>query len=156
MILQQFKDIWIGRKIEVSGGPKNQCVDLVNGYLRDVKEMGLIPGNAKDFILNAPPAKFQYIKNTPLYIPPEGAICVWNGNVGNGNGHVAIVLKANLLTFTSLDQNWPTDAPVMEVKHNYSNVEGFLIPREKDIISEYSRLRSSMYDLLAKFPPVNS
>ena len=156
MIFEDFKNTWIGNTIEVAGDPKNQCVDLVNGYLRDVKEIGIIRGDAKDFPQNAPLANFQYFKNTLTYIPPEGAIGVWNGNVGNGKGHLAIVLKANLLTFTSLDQNWPTGAPVTEVKHNYHNVDGFLIVRPKDIISEYARLRSSMYDLLAKFPPVNS
>lgn len=155
MILLDFKNTWLGKKVEVVGDPKNQCVDLVNAKLRDVDGLPPIRGNAKDFIQNAPLANFQYIKNTPLYVPPEGAICVWNGNVGNGNGHVSIVLSANLLTFVSLDQNWLKDQPVTEIKHNYKDVVGFLLIRPKDIVSEYTRLRSEMYNLLAKFPPVN-
>jgi hypothetical protein len=156
MTFNEFRLLNIGKKVEVVGDPQNQCVDLVNAYLKDCFDINVIRGNANDFPVNAPQSKFQYIKNTLWNIPPEGAICVWNGNVGNGNGHLAIIIKANLLTFTSLDQNWPKGSPVAEVKHNYKDVEGFLIVRPKDIVSEYARLRSSMYDLLAKFPPVNS
>ena len=79
------------------------------------------------------------IPNTPDLIPKRGWIAVWNSNVGNGYGHIASVLSANVNTFESLDQNW-NGKQAHRVIHNYNNVYGFLAPlneSEGDDMSDY-------------------
>lgn len=129
MLLDDFIATNLGKKVELYGEPRYQCVDLVEQYNRDVIGAPRLYGNAADFARNPQPNFYTYIKNTLMYIPPRGAIAVWNRNVGNGNGHTAIVLEANLMKFKSLDQNWPQGDPVLVVDHDYKNVDGFLVPK---------------------------
>jgi len=141
-----------GEKVEFDGKYDFQCVDLVQFYNRDVIGGPKFSGNAKEYCRNQHPSHYSLRKNTPLYIPPRGSIAVWNNKVGGGFGHNAIVLSASLMRFTSLDQNWPTGAPVSVVRHTYRHVNCFLIPRGRDLLSQYNDLRAGMSDLLKRFP----
>ena len=67
------------------------------------------------------------IPNTPDLIPLKGWIVVWNKAVGDGYGHIAIVLDANITSFTSFDQNWG-GRHAHSVVHDYNAVDGFLVP----------------------------
>ncbi|WP_239724713.1 MULTISPECIES: N-acetylmuramoyl-L-alanine amidase [unclassified Mammaliicoccus] len=84
-----------------------QCFDLVNFYWNYLTGGQLYGLYAKDI-----PFKNNFnglatvYKNTPSFLPQKGDIVVWNGNWGEGAGHVAIVQSANINTFVSLDQNW--------------------------------------------------
>ena len=91
------------------------------------------------------------IPNTPDLIPKRGWIAVWNSNVGNGCGHIASVLSANVNTFESLDQNW-NGKQAHRVIHNYNNVYGFLVPLKEDNMSDYEEAirKSSAYDDVCK------
>lgn len=84
-----------------------QCFDLVNFYWNYLTGGQLYGLYAKDI-----PFKNNFnglatvYENTPSFLPQKGDIVVWNGNWGDGAGHVAIVQSANINTFVSLDQNW--------------------------------------------------
>lgn len=116
-----------GKFVEVAGSSnaKNQCVDLVNFYIRDVLGFPIIEWtNAVDFPKKAGD-KYEYIPEDPNFIPQKGDIVVWKGTVG----HIAIILDANINTFTSFDQNYPTGKPCVKVKHTYTGVLGYLRPK---------------------------
>lgn len=151
MTLDEFVKQYTGRQVEFDGKYDFQCVDLIQFYNRDVIKGPKLSGNAKDYARNQFPMVYKFHKNDPWYIPKRGSIAVWNEKVGGGFGHVAIVLKPWLMSFTSLDQNWPKGTAVAEVKHNYKNVVGFLIPRSKDILSLYNDLVSDIKAVAFKY-----
>lgn len=131
MTLPQFRDKYIGKQVEYHSYSQNayyQCTDLVNQYIVEVLNLTPVIGtDAKDFPSRVKPEEFEVIKNTPDFIPSEGMICVWNGRVGGGAGHIAIVKKgATINQFPSLDQNWSKPLYVTEEVHNYTNVSYFL------------------------------
>lgn len=151
MTLDEFKRQYLNKYVDFDGVYNYQCVDLIKFYNRDVVKAPPIQGNAKDYIRNPLPSHYILNANTPLYIPPYGSIAIWNGNVGKGFGHVSIVLTAKLFTFESLDQNWPEGAVVSIVKHNYKNVEGFLVPRGFDLGGSYNQLVMELRGLVNKY-----
>lgn len=124
-----------------SANAKNQCVDLVNQYIVEVLgEQKILWTDAINFPSKADPKIFEFIKNTPKGIPPKGAIIVWGKPFGkyrgsNGEyvyaGHIAIVDEADVNTFISFDQNYPTGRPSEKVTHNYSGVLGWLVHRKE-------------------------
>lgn len=169
LTLQQFKDKYLGKQVEYhsyGSGSYAQCVDLVNAYInqcldtqtKDYTE--IIGTNAKDFVTKYDPEDFEYIKNTPTGVPQQGDIPIWNGNVGGGVGHVAIVLEANVNSFKSLDQNWSQKERVTLETHDYKNVLGWLRPKNTPVIGgdtvtipakeldELRRLRDTRYNFI--------
>lgn len=142
MTLQSFKDTYLGKQVEFhsyGSGSYAQCVDLVNLYINTVLDNNtkdyteIIGTNAKDFNTRYDPEDFDFIANTPLGVPQEGDIIVWNGKVGGGAGHVAIFLEGDVNSFKSLDQNWSQKERVTLETHNYTNVSGWL--RAKKVAS---------------------
>ena len=152
MTLDEFVKKYEGKKIEFDGMYDYQCVDLVQQYNKDVVGAPPMSGNGKDYDRNPRPTHYAYHKNTLWYIPPRGAIAVWSENVGDGFGHVAIVLDASLMSFTSLDQNWPFGGEVQQVKHNYRNVLSFLVPRDNDVVEKYNALVDEIRRISKQFP----
>jgi len=123
MTLNDFIKKWNGKYCEIAGATfKNQCVDIVNQYIKDVLGLPIIAGtNAKDFPSKAGD-EYDYIKNTPLGLPEEGDLIIW----GDRYGHIAIYLSGNVNWFTSFDQNWPTGSVCHKVDHSYKSVIGWL------------------------------
>lgn len=152
MTLAEFVAKYIGQRVEFDGMYEYQCVDLVQLYNKEVIGAPPLSGNAKDYAANTRLNHYEYQYNHWYYIPPKGSIGVWNEKVGDGFGHVAIVLEASLMKFRSLDQNWPTGAPVSEVEHTYTNVVGFLVPRQTDIITKYNALIDEIRQLATRYP----
>jgi len=113
---------------------KGQCVGLVMVFIAD---LGLphIWGHAKDIYANAG-SEYEKIPNTPEGVPQLGDIIVWNGRMGGGYGHIAIVEKATVDSFTSFDQNYPTGSAPRLVEHTYSSVIGWLRPKVATISNE--------------------
>lgn len=117
MTIQQFIEKYNGQYVEVAGSAnaQNQCVDLVNAYLRDVLSHTIVEWtNARDF-----PAKltdFDWIQNTPDGVPQEGDIVVWQNN---SVGHIAIFIEGSSSSFRSFDQNYPTGSPSHVQSHTY-------------------------------------
>lgn len=150
--LQEFAINNINKQLDFDGQLGYQCMDLVEFYNKEVIGAPRLGGNAKDLINNPLSDYYTYQTNTPLYIPPAGAIAIWNSMLGKGYGHTAIIMKANLLSFVSLDQNWPEGAPVKQIGHNYTNVVGFLVPRPKDNVVLFNDFRNDIQSILNKYP----
>lgn len=126
MTLQEFIDKWSGKYLEVAGSDNalNQCVDLANGYIRDVLGFPIIEWtNAIDF-----PSKggsnYTYIKNTPEGVPKKGDLVIWQPSPG----HIAVFLDGDTSTFRSFDQNFPTGSQCHIQSHTYENVIGWMSP----------------------------
>lgn len=129
MTLQEFIDKWLGKQLEVAGSnsAKYQCVDLANGYIRDVLGLSIIEWtNAKDFPERMNTDEFVFIENTPYGVPQNGDIIVWNGRVGGGYGHIAVFIEGNVSSFKSFDQNWSEPLYCTIENHSYSNVRGWM------------------------------
>lgn len=126
-----------------------QCVDLFHQYLQDVFDIpkvnqGSLGGNAYPIYRNivnkggaitltsksGKKVTFSAIENTSTAVPRRGDIIFGNkykdSTTGEIYGHVAIVLDANLKTFTSFDQNTKGDlnygSPATVVSHNYTDI----------------------------------
>lgn len=119
MTLSEFIAKYDGKHVEVGGSPGavNQCVDLVNAYLEEVLGITKVLGtNARDFPSKLP--QLEWVVNTPTGVPSPGDIAIWQHNQ---YGHIGVVTEANVNTFKSFDQNYPTNSPAHVQEHNYTN-----------------------------------
>ena len=120
-----------------------QCLSLVKIYIKEV--FGIDPpasgcNGARCYwsIFPSPlDSIFEKVPNRPDLVPKRGWVAVWDGSVGGGAGHIAIVAddKATKSTFNSFDSNWGSKTAQI-VTHNYNNVYGFLVPKGNNM-SEY-------------------
>lgn len=119
----------MNRHVTAPGGLGGQCVDLANVYLM---EWGLPPvrANAADWsaLRSIGSPHWHFISNAPQNSPSPGDIVVWRETpllaIGL-NGHIAVAMSADPMSLLTLDQNWPTDAPVSLVYHSYTGVSGW-------------------------------
>lgn len=138
---QQFLEENNGDFVEVAGSPNalNQCVDLVNKYIRDVLGLPMVEWtNAIDFSTRAGD-KYTWILNTPEGVPLEGDIVIWGAPYGryvdNGvtkyAGHIGVVIEANADNLKVFEQNNPAGTNCHVQYHaNYTGVKGWLHPKE--------------------------
>ena len=124
--LQQFIDTWNTKPCEVAGSAnaKNQCVDLVNAYIRDVLGLPIIEwANAVDFPSRAGSA-YDWIPNVvgdDSVYPLPGDIVVlgepYGKYVENGKviyaGHIEICIKADGKNITALVKTFPQEHSVI-------------------------------------------
>jgi hypothetical protein len=105
-----FKDRWIGKRTDIDGAYRYQCVDLIRQYMHD--ELGLTGrgawGNAIDYwtktnqnVLN----KFVKVAGTDA---KRGDIVVFNGLSGNPYGHIGIIDANDTSRVLILEQNGST------------------------------------------------
>lgn len=154
MTLDEFLTAHSGKFLDYDGMYPGECVDLIKYYNKQVIGAPQWMGDPKTYIRNPAPAYYEYKENRLLYIPPRGAIAIWNGNVGHGRGHVAIVLTAGIIGFDSIDQNWPKGSAVTQVHHTYNNVLGYLIPRPQDATKIYNMLLDDLRAIVNKYPKI--
>ena len=141
MNVQDFFNQFNQRAADFDHAFGNQCVDLVQFYNRDVVGGPRLVGAAAKDIWNTFPRDFyDRVDNTPTNFPVLGDIMIWTGGEF---GHIAVVQRADVSTFTSFDQNFPqqgfTDAHGDFIgtgvchfqDHNYTNpaVRGWLHPK---------------------------
>lgn len=136
----QFIAKYAGKKIDWDNAYQGQCVDLFRQYNHEVLGIPQPKGvvGAADFwanyttdpVLNT---HFTKIVNTPEFIPQKGDVMVWNKRAGGGFGHIAVVVTANIDSFTSFDQNWRALNVCELTKHDYTNVYGVLRPKVQSI-----------------------
>jgi len=107
--------------------PENagQCVGLVEKWL-DANGKPHIWGNADQLLANADKRLYKRTTNIPTNHPPPGAIVCWSSSWGDGAGHTAIVVAANVMGLVVFEQNDPTGSPPVVATHGYSGVEGWL------------------------------
>lgn len=117
--LEQFVKDNEGKFLEVAGSPNasNQCVDCVNGYIRDVLGFPIIEWtNAIDF-KNKAGDKYEVIfndTNNPSLVPDVGDIVVYKHP--NKIGHIGVCIKKGVATtFGIFEENWPVGSPCKSV-----------------------------------------
>lgn len=137
MTMDKWVETHIGKGTDYDGAYGVQCVDLIKSYLKDVFDISAGSwGNAKyywiDFDKHQPlKANFKKISNTPSFVPQKGDIVVWQGDINNGCGHVAIATgEGDTHNFYSYDQNW-NGKPMQKIKHSYNCVYGVLRPNDQ-------------------------
>lgn len=124
---------------------KGECLSLTKWYIKEV--FGIDPpasgcNGARCYwsIFPSPlDSIFEKVPNRPDLVPKKGWVAVWDGSVGGGAGHIAIVAddKATKSTFNSFDSNWGSKTAQI-VTHNYNNVYGFLVPKGNNMSDMYN------------------
>lgn len=134
----------LGKGSNIDGCAGVQCVDLATAYFYEVFD-----SNIKNFWFDAHhfwdnfssnkwlKENFTQIKNTPDFVPKKGDVAVWKGSLNGGWGHIAVCSgDGNTTYFYSYDQNWTgKHDPCTKVKHSYSNIAGFLRPKDQSRIN---------------------
>jgi len=146
--LEQFIKDNEGKFLEVAGSAnaKFQCVDCVNGYIRDVLGFPIIEHtNAIDF-KNKANGNYDIIYNdinNPNLVPDVGDIVVYKHP--NKIGHIGFCIKKGVATtFGIFEENWPVGSPcksVLNKKYILGNyvVDYWMKPKQsiiEDMISE--------------------
>lgn len=135
MTLDEFVNKWNGKPCDFDGSYGNQCVDLYRMYVKEVLNKPQTPpvAGAKD-IWNSCPG-FTKIPNAPDNFPLPGDVMIWGSKYGP-YGHVAIVTKADINTFTCFSQNDPVGTlPVVKTYKAWSSLLGWLRP-EGEVMSD--------------------
>ena len=132
MTLNEFVKKYLGKKLDYDQFYGGQCIDLYRFYVKEVLEFPQSPGvgGAAEIWDSADSEYYDFIDNEPTTVPQIGDIVIWNRKEGGGFGHVAIYLEGNVNWFNSFDQNWPTLDKCTITTHDYTNVIGWLRPKE--------------------------
>lgn len=121
-----FVQRYSGRGVDIDKAYGDQCMDLVQLYVRDVLKTPFLGGpNAIDCFNNYPRTHYARYANTPSGVPKKGDIMIWGSNVGP-YGHIAIFLSGDVNGFRSFDQNWPIGSKSHIETHSYFGVLGWL------------------------------
>ena len=107
MTYDEFFAKWLGKGCDVDGAYGRQCKDVFSAFNRDVVGAPYLVGNAGEIWYKAPTKYYEKIINTITAVPQKGDIMIWLPYWGNSFGHISICYSANIMWFTSLDQNWP-------------------------------------------------
>ena len=92
---------------------------------------------------------FEFIPNTPDYVPQKGDILVWDGKLNGDIGHVAVATgQGDTNTFQSFSQNYPLNSNAHLIRTNYDHVLGAL--RYKVTNSGSTEPKPTMTDLERK------
>ena len=138
MTLQQFITKYNGKKVDWDNAYGGQCVDLFRFYVHEVLNLPQpkpVVG-AADFWTNYDidqnlKNNFEKILNTPVNVPKAGDVMIWSKKAGGGFGHVGVFIEGDVNRFKSFDQNWRALNVSEPTEHNYTNVLGWLRPREE-------------------------
>lgn len=136
--LQGFIQEFSGRN-DVGDTPQNigQCVGLIEVW-DDRLGQPHVWGNACDLLTNADRNAFTTTNNTPENFPGAGDIICWEaGWAGSSVGHTAIVVEANVDTFTVFEQNdrigGGNGSCRLHLFQNYAGVQGWIHPKALNV-----------------------
>lgn len=104
---------------------KGQCTGLVSLWLAAAHKPAIF-ADGKDYLTNADPRAYRIEVNTPINYPHAGDVISWNASFGDGHGHVAVVVAANVNELVVFEQNNPIGAPPLVATHDYTDVLGWL------------------------------
>ena len=131
MTIQEFFDKWNGKLLDYDGAYGGQCVDVYRQFCKEVlviPQSPLVVG-AADIWTSYLQAHFERIDNTPDGVPTKGDVVIWNKFAGGGFGHVGIFSSGDINNFVSFDENWPVGSVCHFQPHTYTNVLGWLRPK---------------------------
>lgn len=123
---------YLHQTITAPGGLGGECVDAANQYLISVLGLPPVRANAVDWAAAAV-SKSVFLPNQPTNSPATGDIVVWGPSppVGIGaNGHIAVVIVADVMHLLSADQNWNGVHALEIAVHSYRGVLGWWHPLE--------------------------
>jgi hypothetical protein len=133
MKFDDFIKKYTNKPIDFDGAWGNQCVDLYRMYVQEVLGFPQSPSvtGAADIWTSYLPEYYDKVSNTPNGVPQKGDVVIWNKKAGGGYGHVAIFIEGSVDKFTSFDQNYPTGSYCHQQEHTYTNVYGWLRPKQQ-------------------------
>jgi len=120
---------------------QGECLSIVKLYIKEVFNINPPPSgsnSAYGYWSNFPSplnTVFKKVAYSPGLIPQPGDIPIWNTKVGNGYGHIDVVVDAGRNNFTGFDQNWGGRHAHL-VTHDYSNIVGWLTPIQEEPMSK--------------------
>lgn len=132
--LNQFISNLNGQFVEVSSNSAlYQCMDLAYNWIfaLGIPKATIQHGAAYEIWSQATDLTRQYfdlIKEETSVIPQEGDLVVWSNKYGT-YGHVAIVIEASQLTMKVFEQNNPIGSNAHIQDRKYTNVSGYLRPK---------------------------
>lgn len=133
--LIQFISNLNGQFVEVSSKEAiYQCMDLsyVWAFVLDIPKATIQRGYAHEVYTQATDFTreyFEIIPNLVETIPQPGDLVVWKATSGNIAGHIAIVIEATQTKMKVFEQNNPVGTNAHIQERNYTNVIGFLRPK---------------------------
>ncbi len=125
-----FMNQSLGKTLTAPGGLGGRCVDLINVYLMLCFGLPHVWLNAVDW-QHVSLAGWSWVPNGPSNYPLDRAIVVWGATPAHAigtDGHIALSVDADASFLLTMDQNWPTGAPVQIVEHDYIGVLGWHTP----------------------------
>lgn len=134
MTLSEFLSEYISKTVGYPDGKYvGECLSLAKWYIKDcfsISPPASGSNSAFGYWSNFPSPlgiKFKKVEYKSGMTIPCGAIPIWNIQVGNGYGHIAVRTNKKSTTshFESLDQNWNTKVATV-VNHTYTNLQGWL------------------------------
>ena len=136
MRFDEFIAKWNGKLLDWDGYYGGQCVDLYRQYCQEVLQIPQSPPvvGAKDIWGSYLKKHFDRINNDPMAVPVKGDIVIWDKYAGGGYGHVGVFVSGSVNSFESFDENWPVGSVCHIQKHNYTNVLGWLHPKNTHVV----------------------
>lgn len=149
-------DKWVeknlGKGIDYDGAYGVQCVDLAKHFIKNV--LGIEPhsiGNAIEYYRKRESSKylttnFNWISNTPDFVPQKGDLCVFTSK--SGHGHISVATGEGTTSyFYSYDQNYPSGKhePMTKIKHTYASFLGVLRPKNQKNIKTAASAQKPKY-----------
>jgi len=157
--LEQFVKDNEGQFLEVAGSSnaKFQCVDCVNGYIRDVLGFPIIEWtNAIDF-KNKANGNYDIIYNdinNPSLVPDVGDIVVYRHP--NKIGHIGVCIKKGVASsFGIFEENWPVGSPCKSVLTKKYIIGDYVVDYwmrpKKSIIEDMTEEQKKVLELLENY-----
>lgn len=142
----------LGKGIDYDGAYGVQCVDLAKHFIKNV--LGIEPhsiGNAIEYYRKRESSKylttnFNWISNTPDFVPQKGDLCVFTSK--SGHGHISVATGEGTTSyFYSYDQNYPSGKhePMTKIKHTYASFLGVLRPKNQKNIKTAASAQKPKY-----------
>lgn len=136
MVLDEFVKKYEGKKVDYDGRYGAQCVDLFRQYCKDVLNVphtGGVVGACELYTkYEAMPPEVKHFERIPYkagMLPAAGDVVIFKPTTKNKFGHVAIVLSADNLSMTVLEQDGFAQTGTYITEHKYYNALGFLRKR---------------------------
>ena len=130
MKLDEFVKNYEGKQVDFDNAFGSQCVDLFRQYSKEVlgipEHTGVVDG-AKDLYFNFEnmPLMMKYFEKVKF--PKQGDVVIYDRNLNNKYGHVAIVLYATDRSLVVFEQDGFNQSKGSYITiRNFNNVLGFI------------------------------